>query len=159
DAYRDSSDATPLSMSLPLPRGQHASAAVTGFFEALLPEQGAARARLELEAGVSRANVLGLLRYVGRDLPGAVSVFAEGDHMPTEGGLLPLTERELAARIADLRRSASPGGMPLGEHGQWSLAGAQAKVACRATEANLAVTTGPDKPAREPRLHRHVRPG
>lgn len=142
DAYRDSSDATPLSMSLPLPRGQHASAAVTGFFEALLPEQGAARARLELEAGVSRANVLGLLRHVGRDLPGAVSVFAEGDHMPTEGGLLPLTERELAARIADLRRSAASGGVPLSEHGQWSLAGAQAKVALAYRDGQWGVPYG-----------------
>jgi serine/threonine-protein kinase HipA len=140
--YRDSSDATPLSMSLPLTRDQHSSAAVTGFFEALLPEQGAARARLELEAGVSRSNVLGLLTYVGRDLPGAVSVFVEGDEIPTDGGVLPLTEREVAERLADLRRSAASGGMPLGEHGQWSLAGAQAKLALAYRDGQWGVPWG-----------------
>ena len=51
-AYRDSNDATPLSMSLPLTRDQQAAAAVTGYFQALLPEQGPARERLEFELGV-----------------------------------------------------------------------------------------------------------
>lgn len=140
--YRDSSDATPLSMSLPLTRDQHASVAVTGFFEALLPEQGAARARLEFEAGVSRSNVLGLLTYVGRDLPGAISIFAEGDEMPTDGGVAPLTERELAERVADLRRSAASGGVALSEHGQWSLAGAQAKLALAYRDGQWGVPYG-----------------
>lgn len=128
-AYRESSDATPLSMSLPLTRDQHTSAVVTGFFEALRPEQGPARARLELESGVSRSNVFGLLAYVGRDLPGAVCIVPEGDGVPKDGGVVSLTEHELAERVADLRRSAASGGVPLSEHGQWSLAGAQAKLA------------------------------
>lgn len=140
--YRDSSDATPLSMSLPLTLDQHPSPAVTGFFEALLPEQGPARARLELEAGVSRSNVLGLLTYVGRDLPGAVRILPEGDEVPTEGGLVPLTESELAERLADLRRSASSGGVPLSEHGQWSLAGAQAKLALAYDDGQWGVPYG-----------------
>lgn len=128
-AYRDASDATPLSMSLPLTRDQHSPNAVTGFFEALLPEQGPARTRLELESGVSRSNVFGLLAYVGRDLPGAVCIVPEGEGLPTIGGVVPLTDLELAERLADLRRSAASGGLPLSEHGQWSLAGAQAKLA------------------------------
>lgn len=140
--YRESSDATPLSMSLPLTRDQHASGAVTGFFEALLPELGAARARLEFEAGVSRSNVLGLLTYVGRDLPGAISIFAEGDDIPMDGGVAPLTERELAERVADLRRSAASGGVPLSEHGQWSLAGAQAKLALAYRDGQWGVPYG-----------------
>jgi serine/threonine-protein kinase HipA len=141
-AYRESSDATPLSISLPLTRDQHASPTVTGFFEALLPEQGPARARLELEAGVSRFNVLGLLTYVGGDLPGAVTIVSEGDGIPTVGGVSPLTERELAERLADLRRSAAPGGMPLGEHGQWSLAVAQAKLALAYSDGQWGVPFG-----------------
>ena len=141
-AYRASSDATPLSMSLPLARDQHASAVVTGFFEALLPEQGPARARLELEAGVSRSNVFGLLAYVGRDLPGAVSIVSEGDGVPADGGVVPLTEHELADRVADLRRSAASGGVPMSEHGQWSLAGAQAKLAFAYTDGHWGVPFG-----------------
>lgn len=128
-AYRDSSDATPLPIALPLVRDQQASAAVAGFFEALLPEQGPARERLELESGVSRSNVFGLMAYLGRDLPGAVCIVPEGDGLAADGGVVPVTELELAERLADLRRSAASGGVPLSEHGQWSLAGAQAKLA------------------------------
>lgn len=123
--YRDSSDATPLSMSLPLTRDLHPSVAVSGFFEALLPEHGPARERLELESGVSRSNAFGLLAYVGRDLPGAVYIVPEGDGLLVDGGVEPLTDLELAERLADLRRSAASGGVPLSEHGQWSLAGAR----------------------------------
>ena len=140
--YRESSDATPLSMSLPLTRDQHPSATVTGFCEALLPEQGPARARLEFESGVSRSNVLGLLTYVGRDLPGAISIIPEGDDFPSDGGSVRLTERELAWRLADLRRSAGSGGVPLGEHGQWSLAGAQAKLALTYSDGQWGVPYG-----------------
>lgn len=141
-AYRDSSDATPLSMSLPLTRGEHPPASVTGFFEALLPEQGAARERLELESGVSRSNAFGLLAYVGRDLPGAVCIVPEGEGLPTDGGVEVLTEVELAERLADLRRSAASGGVPLAEHGQWSLAGAQAKLAFAYADGQWGVPHG-----------------
>lgn len=140
--YRDSSDATPLSMSLPLTRDQHASAAVTGFFEALLPEHGPTREGLELESGVSRSNVFGLLAYVGRDLPGAVCLVAEGDGPLADGGVKPLTDLEVAERIADLRRSATSGGVPLSEHGQWSLAGAQAKLALTYADGRWGVPFG-----------------
>ena len=141
-AYRDSSDATPLSMSLPLTRAEHATAAVTGFFEALLPEQGPARERLELESGVSRSNAFGLLAYVGRDLPGAVCIVPEGEGLPTDGGVVTLTDSELAERLADLRRSAASGGLPLTEHGQWSLAGAQAKLALTHADGQWGVPFG-----------------
>lgn len=141
-AYRESSDATPLSMSLPLTRDHHASAAVTGFFEALLPEQGSARERLELESGVSRSNLFGLLAYVGRDLPGAVCLVPQGEGLPSDGGVVPITDRELAERLADLRRSAASGGVPLSEHGQWSLAGAQAKLALAYEDGQWGVPFG-----------------
>jgi serine/threonine-protein kinase HipA len=140
-AYRDSSDAAPLSMSLPLTRDQHAAAAVTGFFEAMLPEQGPARQRLELESGVSRSNVLGLLAYAGRDLPGAVCIVPEGEGLPRDGGVEPLSDVALAARLADLRRSAASG-VPLSEHGQWSLAGAQAKLALAYADGQWGVPFG-----------------
>jgi hypothetical protein len=43
----------------------------------------------------------------------------------------PLTDLEVAERLADLRRAAASGGVPLSEHGQWSLAGAQAEAGTR----------------------------
>jgi len=129
-------------MALPLTRAEHATPAVTGFFEALLPEQGPARERLELESGVSRSNVFGLLAYVGRDLPGAVCIVREGEGLPTDGGVVTLTDSELAERLADLRRSAASGGLPLSEHGQWSLAGAQAKLALTYADGQWGVPFG-----------------
>ena len=141
-AYRDWAEATPISLSLPLTRDRHDPSVVASYFESLLPEQGPARARLEMESGVSRSNVLGLLGYVGRDLPGAVSIAAVGEGLPTDGGVIPLTDRELAERVADLRRSAGSGGMPLSEHGQWSLAGAQAKLALAYADGQWGVPFG-----------------
>ncbi len=129
EEYRESSGATPVSLSMPLTRRDHSPDVVTGFFEALLPEPGPARERLEREAGVSRLNLMGLLDYVGVDLPGALRLVAHGHLPPTEGDVRWLSDTELAERIADLRQSAATGSATLAEHGQWSLAGAQAKLA------------------------------
>ncbi len=140
--YRDADDATPLSISLPLARSEHSRRQVTNFFEALLPEQGSARGRIELESGISRTNVFGLLAYVGRDLPGAVCVVKSGEGLPTDGGVDSLSEEDLAIRIADLRRAAASGGLPLFEHGQWSLAGAQAKLALSFSQGQWGIPFG-----------------
>lgn len=98
-AYRESSDATPLSMSLPLTRDQPAAVSFTGLLETTLPGQGLARRRLELESGVSRSNLSGLLAYVGRDLPGEVRIVPEGEGLPRDCGVEPLSDGELAARL------------------------------------------------------------
>jgi serine/threonine-protein kinase HipA len=142
ESYRNQFDATPMSMSMPLTRPRHSTAVVTGFFEALLPEQGQARARLELESGVSRTNTFGLLEYVGRDLPGAVAVVRAGAGLPTGGTIEPLTDAGLAERVVDLRRSAATGGATLSEHGQWSLAGAQAKLALTFADGSWGIPSG-----------------
>lgn len=141
-AYRDSVLATPLSLSLPLTGEHHAPSTVTGFFEGLLPESGPAREQLAAEAGVSRSNLLGLLAYVGRDLPGAVSVLPRGEGLPSDGGVDELSEQELADRVADLRRSSALGSVPLSAHGQWSLAGAQAKLALTHRDGRWGVPYG-----------------
>ncbi|MEI6506241.1 MAG: HipA domain-containing protein [Planctomycetota bacterium] len=55
---------------------------------------------------------------------------------------MPLTDLELAECLADLRRSAASGGLPLSEHGQWSLAGAQAKLALAYADGQWGVPFG-----------------
>lgn len=141
-SYRSKGDATPLSISLPLARSEHPQRLVRNFFEALLPEQGAAREQIELESGVSRTNVFGLLAYAGRDLPGAFTVVRSDEGPPTHGGVDSLTEADLAERIADLRRSSISGGPPQSEHGQWSLAGAQAKIALNYSQGEWGIPFG-----------------
>lgn len=142
DSHQDATAATPLSLSMPLTRKTHSPAIVTNFFEALLPEHGPARERLEMESGVPRTDTLGLLAYVGRDLPGAITLVDPGVTPPGDGGVTPLSDEELTSIVADLRRSAATGGIPDTEHGQWSLAGAQAKVALTHSGGRWAVPHG-----------------
>jgi len=142
DSYRQLTDATPISLSLPIGRFEHAPITVTNFFEALLPEHGPARGRLEVESGVPRTDTFGLLEYVGRDLPGALALVPAGESLPVEGGVDFISSSELTALIADLRRAAASGGVPLSEHGQWSLAGAQAKVALTLVDGRWGVPFG-----------------
>ena len=140
--YAAAIDATPLSLSLPVTRRQHPVGTAANYFEGLLPEHGPARERLELDSGVPRTDSMGLLAYLGRDLPGAVALVDRGVGLPSDGGLIELDDRELASIVADLRRSAATGGMPDLEHGQWSLAGAQAKVALAYRAGTWAIPTG-----------------
>lgn len=141
-AYREDAGSTALSLSLPLARRAHRPEIVSNYFEALLPEQGFAREQLALEAGVSRANIFGLLAHVGRDLPGAVCVVEAGEGLPTSGSVTRLSESDLASYIAELRQAAATGALPLSEHGQWSLAGAQAKVALSYVDGQWGIPHG-----------------
>ncbi len=105
--YTAAIDATALSLSMPVTRRQHPAATATNYFEGLLPEHGPARERLELDSGVPRTDSMGLLAYLGRDLPGAVALVDGGVGLPADGGLIDLDDRELARIVADLRRSAT----------------------------------------------------
>lgn len=127
--YQDDPEATPLSMSMPIQRDVHPVPIATVFFDGLLPEQGPSRQRLAREAGVSPHDLVGMLSYVGGDLPGAVCVVDEGAGLRPEGGSRSITDHELAELVAAARQSALIGQSPLMDHGQWSLAGAQAKIA------------------------------
>lgn len=142
NSYRELPDATPVSLSLPIARSEHSPITVVNFFEALLTEHGPARERLEMESGVPRTDTFGLLAYVGRDLPGALALVPAGEPLPVEGGINFISSSELTALIADLRRAAVSGGVPLSEHGQWSLAGAQAKVALTLVDGRWGVPFG-----------------
>jgi HipA-like protein len=98
-AYRDSSDATPLSMSLPLTRDQHAAVAVTGSFVTMLPEQGLARRRLEFEPGASRSNVLNCWPTWGGTFLERSASSLRARVLPRDCGVEPLSDGELAARL------------------------------------------------------------
>lgn len=115
----------PLSQSLPLDAA-FGSREVHAFFGGLLPE-GDLRELLARRFGVSSANEFALLKAIGGDCAGAVSLLAPGATPPaTDGDVHWLDEQELASLLDELPQRpmfAEPGG----EY-RLSLAGVQDKL-------------------------------
>jgi len=78
DEYLSAGDAVPLSMSLPLRTGSAGVLESRYFFENLLPPE-IVRRKLEKIIHVSWDNVFGMLKALGGDCAGAISLYAEGD--------------------------------------------------------------------------------
>lgn len=116
-----------LSVALPMrPDRRHAPAAVTPYFEGLLPE-GQARNVLEDEFGVRRGDTFGLLAAIGRDCAGAVVISPSHDDGPATRHAIsgqPLSEDELRNALDGLEAH------PLGAspNVRVSLAGQQDKL-------------------------------
>lgn len=130
DDYRDTIDATPLSLSLPLTRAEHGPDATSAWLWGLLPDNDVTLGQIATRARVSGRDIFGLIAYVGRDVAGAAQ-FLPADHADGPGYLTPLTADELASRVEDLRRHAATHTPPSYDNGRWSLPGAQAKLAVR----------------------------
>ncbi|MCL1900124.1 MAG: HipA domain-containing protein [Promicromonosporaceae bacterium] len=120
-------DSQILSLAIPLapraPRGRKARR--QNFFSELLPE-GMMRQRLADEAGVSAADVIGLLRRYGRDVAGALEIWdptAPGE--PPTPGLEPLDDAGVARALRDVARFPLAN-KPMG--GKTSLNGVQDKI-------------------------------
>lgn len=121
-----------LSLSLPITATRQVrGAAVTNWFDNLLPDDDRIRRRLARRFGTRDADVFALLEAIGRDCVGAVQLLPEGtepvgwDRVEVE----PLNERAVAALLA-----AVPSERALGFEGdddlfRLSIAGAQEKTA------------------------------
>ncbi len=117
-----------LSMRLPLRKATFPSARTLPFLEGLLPENREARRETARARGVPDDPV-SLLSVMGWDCPGAVQITPEDQveqMLGREGGLEPVTNEEIGARIARLRDHSAGWTLPE-EH--WSLAGQQEKFA------------------------------
>jgi serine/threonine-protein kinase HipA len=132
DEYRQQSDATPLSLSMPVQVRSHPDHVITPWLWGLLPDNDAVLARWGRQFQVSASSPFSLLATpIGEDCAGAVH-FApsdEVDHVLTRAGDVTwLTEEEVATRLRDLKEDSTAW---LGRSftGQFSLAGAQAKTA------------------------------
>ncbi len=132
DEYRDSPDATPLSLSMPLAADRHRNKAVRAYLEGLLPDSEATRQRWAQQYGVSPNNPFALLGQVGRDAAGAVQVLSAGvdatDALERQGDIEWLSPGEFATTMREVAEHADnwdPGRFG----GRWSLAGAQPKIA------------------------------
>lgn len=117
-----------LSMRLPLREAPFPAARTLPFLDGLLPENREARREKARARGIPDDPV-SLLSVMGWDCPGAVQIFPEDEieqMLGREGGLEPVTDDEIGARIARLRDHSAGWTLPE-EH--WSLAGQQEKFA------------------------------
>ncbi|MGE8209600.1 MAG: type II toxin-antitoxin system HipA family toxin [Stenotrophomonas rhizophila] len=140
-----SADAFPLSISLPLNRPTHPSAAVGAVIWGLLPDNDTILQGWGSRFHVSPRNPVALLAHVGEDCAGAVQ-FVTPERLPhvlsgAADGIERLSSADVAARLSQVRRDVGSGRW-LGDIGQFSLAGAQAKIALLRLDDGWAVPSG-----------------
>lgn len=130
DAWRRDPASTPLSLSMPLAVPVHPHDVVDPFLWGLLPDNDKVLARWGRDNQVSAGNAFALLSYVGEDCAGAVQFVRPErvEEAATGGDVEWLNVEEVASRIRLLRRDPTAWQTGPAE-GQFSLAGAQAKMA------------------------------
>ncbi|WP_430372743.1 type II toxin-antitoxin system HipA family toxin [Stenotrophomonas geniculata] len=140
-----SSEAMPLSLSLPLAQQVHPTQTVSAVLWGLLPDNEATLDRWASAFQVSARNPLGILSHVGEECAGAIQ-FITDDRLDlvTSGALdaiTPLSDEDVAARLQRVRQDVGATRRP-DDLGQFSLAGAQAKIALLHTEQGWALPSG-----------------
>ncbi len=131
-SWQQRNDAFPVSLSMPLGRREHRDPVVGAFLEGLLPEDADILGRWARQFHVSPRNPFALLAHMGEDCAGAVQ-FVRPDRYDevVQGGpdeVEWLTEEDVAERLRDLVNRHGTG-RRAGDRGQFSLAGAQPKLA------------------------------
>jgi serine/threonine-protein kinase HipA len=143
--YRDTlaPSATPLSVSMPTVVQRHHDARVRHWIAGLLPDRSEILAAWRRTFGVTSLEEYALLPHIGLDVAGAVQ-FCHPDRLAVvedDGALVPLTDADLSRLLTDLTDTATGWGVQA-HTGQFSLAGAQAKVALRRTADGWARASG-----------------
>ncbi len=144
--WRETADAYPISISLPLlqPRIDHGK--VASVLWGLLPDNEALLQRWGAHFHVSPRNPVALLSHVGEDCAGAVQ-FVSDDRLAdvlggADDGIIDLTDQDVEARLAGLRETHGVGRHG-DEVGHFSLAGAQSKIALmRKPDGGWAIPNG-----------------
>lgn len=127
-AWMNGRIAIPLSLSMPTISQTYTGKVVEAFLWGLLPENEQTLVRWAQKFQVSPRDPFGLLKNVGRDCAGAVQFLPPGTSVSRGGATEPLTEEQIGERLRDLRLDGAAT-RRLGDSGQFSLAGAQAKTA------------------------------
>lgn len=145
-SWRERGDSYPLSLSMPLAREQYPDDVVRPFMEGLLPDNADVLNGWAKEFQVSPRNPFALLTHIGEDCAGAAQ-FAPPDRYeaisaPRDVEVTWLTEDEVADRLRDLVERQGTGRLP-GDHGQFSLAGAQPKTALLRDDDRWGIPSGP----------------
>ncbi len=121
--------AMPVSLSLPLQDRGHSGAAVTSFFDNLLPDSNAILKTIAERVGAAGTDAYSLLSVIGRDCVGALQFVPEGEqaNTQTEPSYESLSRDDVRDVLLDLKRA--PLGIKPEDGFRLSLAGAQEKAA------------------------------
>lgn len=137
-------DGHPLSLSMPLGALEHGDAVVRPFLWGLLPDNDAILERWGQRFGVSPRNPFRLLAHVGEDCAGAAQLVRPERLeavQPGRSGIEWLTADEVAERLRRLALDHAATRLP-DDSGQFSLAGAQPKLALLRHEGRWGVPYG-----------------
>ena len=131
-AWREASDAYPLSLSMPLAAEEHGPGVIEAFLWGLLPDNEIVLERWAKKFQISARNVFALIANVGEDCAGAVQ-FVKPDRLAairsgSADEIEWLDEDSVALRLRALREDHAAWRLPR-DTGQFSLAGAQPKTA------------------------------
>lgn len=128
DEWMNGRVAIPLSLSMPTIVQTYDGKVVEAFLWGLLPDNEQILGRWAQRFQVSARNPFELLKNVGRDCAGAVQFLPHGEEISRGENVERLTDEQIGDRLRDLRRDGSAT-RRIGDPGQFSLAGAQAKTA------------------------------
>ena len=145
DRWRNTSEAYPLSVSMPLAAAEHGHAVIDAFLWGLLPDNEVILDRWARKFHVSARNAFALISHVGEDCAGAaqfvrperVEVCLGAEAEPVEW----LDAHAVAERLQLLRADPSAWRTPR-DTGQFSLTGAQPKTALLLEEGLWGVPSG-----------------
>lgn len=144
-AWRRTSGAYPLSLSMPLVVDEHPHNAIEPWLWGLLPDNEAILARWAQRFQVSPRNPFALLAHVGEDCAGAIQLVepARVDALVKQpaGDVEWLDDKGIAQRLRALREDHAAWRIAR-DTGQFSLAGAQPKTALLFTEGRWGVPSG-----------------
>lgn len=135
DAWMSGRVAIPLSLSMPTITETYDGKAVEAFLWGLLPDNEQTLARWAQRFQVSARNPFALLKHVGRDCAGAVQFLPQDATYRRGESVELLTEQQIGERLRDLRNDGAAA-RKIGDPGQFSLAGAQAKTAFHFDKGN-----------------------
>lgn len=139
-------DATPLSLSMPVQLRDWAHREVHPWLRGLLPDNENVLARWGRQFQVSPSSPFGLLGTpIGRDCAGAVQFRRQGADPASVSSIDWIDEAEVARRIRELQTDHAAWTPRSATSGQFSLAGAQAKMALRLEGDRWGVPSG-DEP-------------
>ena len=142
EAWRGWEAAFPLSLSMPLSGASHGHDVISNWMWGLLTDNDRTLARIASQHQVSANNVFALLWAVGEDCSGAVQFSAPENmsEMAQGGDILWVDETEIGSRLARLKRNFSTGRST--NEGQFSLAGAQPKMALALIDGRWGIPSG-----------------
>lgn len=144
DAWRSFEGAIALSLSLPLSKREHGHDPVDAFLWGLLPDNELVLERWGKQFQVSSRNAFRLLAHVGEDCPGAFQIVTRERCEAMRGerrGVQWLLPADVEQRLAAIRVDPSQT-RTARDKGQFSLAGAQPKIALHRDGARWGVPYG-----------------